>query len=319
MLQIVILKVILLFALIVGCYQLLKLAGQHRVLMTSVRYIRDKTQEQSKERSKREIQLHREEGKQEKESLFYRLDAILLQSGIRRNFPFLNPELFITIVTGCIVLGAITAGVITGTWFWGCVAAVGIFGSIYFILYLLLGSNYRKTEEGIMTFLNLVENFNTTDDDLINIFGKVAPYLQEPLKSTVRECYQEAVYTGDTEQALQNLEAKIEHEKFKEIIRNLSVCSRYEANYGEIVKDSRQLLREHLAMREERKAIRNNARAEIAILILGCGLVLYMLNGFLSVPMITQLTGSFVGQMLLLYLAVILVIGGISLWKVDKS
>ena len=298
MIQLGILKGFLFFVLIAGCYQLLKLAGQHRVLITSVRYIRDKTERQSKKRSEREIQLHREEGKQEKESFFYRLDAILLQSGIRRSFPFLNPELFITIMTGCIVLGAITAGSITGSWVWGCVSALGIFGSMYFILYLLLGRNYQKTEDGIMTFLNLVENFNTTDDDLINIFGKVCPYLQEPLKSTVSECYQEAVYTGDSEQALQNLEAKLEHEKFREIIRNLSVCSRYEANYGEIVKDSRQLLREHLAMREERKAIRNNAKAEIIILLLGCGLVLYMLNGFLSIPMLTQLTGSFAGQLL---------------------
>ena len=107
--------------------------------------------------------------------------------------------------------------------------------------------------------------------------------------------------TGDKSKAIRNLEKRIEHEKFKELIRNLEICSRYEANYGEVIKDSRGLLREYLATVKERKAILNNARIEIAMIIGCCGLVFWMMNDFTQAGILTVLLASTAGNLILVY------------------
>ena len=107
--------------------------------------------------------------------------------------------------------------------------------------------------------------------------------------------------TGDKGRAIRNLEKRIEHEKFQELIRNLEICSRYEANYGEVIKDSRGLLREYLAAAKERKAIINNARVEIAMIIGCCGVVFWMINDFTEKGILSLLLSSFAGNLLLAY------------------
>ena len=107
--------------------------------------------------------------------------------------------------------------------------------------------------------------------------------------------------TGDRNQAIRNMEKRIEHEKFKELIRNLEICSRYEANYGEVIKDSRGLLREYLATVKERKAILNNARVEIAMILGCCGIVFWMMNDFTQTGILPLLLGNTAGNLLLAY------------------
>ena len=73
------------------------------------------------------------------------------------------------------------------------------------------------------------------------------------------------------------------------------------ANYGEVIKDSRSLLREYLAAAKERKAILNNARIEIAMII-GCsGIVFWMMNDFTQAGIMSVLLGSMVGNIILAY------------------
>jgi Flp pilus assembly protein TadB len=152
-----------------------------------------------------------------------------------------------------------------------------------------------------MTFINLLENYSSMEDELIAIFSRIQPFLTEPVRSAVEQCCIEAEMTGDKGRAIRNLEKRIEHEKFKELIRNLEICSRYEANYAEVIKDSRSLLREYLAAAKERKAILNNARIEIAMIIGCCGIVFWMMNDFTQAGIISILLGNLAGNVILAY------------------
>ena len=117
---------------------------------------------------------------------------------------------------------------------------------------------------------------------------------------------------------MQILEKKVEHEKFRELIRNLEICSRYEANYAEIIKDSRGLIQEYTAYSQERKSIINNARVEIVMIVACCGLVFWMVDDFSTKGILAVLLGTTVGNVLLLYCAAMVLFAFWMVIAVDK-
>jgi hypothetical protein len=77
------------------------------------------------------------------------------------------------------------------------------------------------------------------------------------LAEALEECYIEAQTTGNVSAALMGLADQFEHEKFKEIIINLEVCSRYTANLKVIVDSLRRNLMDAKRASQERRATAN--------------------------------------------------------------
>ena len=294
---ILLLRVGLFLALVLTAFLLLKYLKEHKVLSSVADSVYEKAKAQESERQAEQQLLILLEGRQEKTNLLYKLDLLVLQSNIRKFIPFASTEILFVLAT--VAYGVVAH--LTGTWIFGMLGFVGVGFLCYMVLYFMALSNYRKTEESLMTFINLLENYSSMEDELIAIFSRIQTFLTEPIKSAVEQCCIEAEMTGDKGRAIRNLEKRIEHEKFKELVRNLEICSRYEANYGEVIKDSRSLLREYLAAAKERKAILNNARIEIAMII-GCsGIVFWMMNDFTQAGIMSVLLGSMVGNIILAY------------------
>lgn len=295
------LRVGLFLSLVLTTFLLLKYLKEHKVLTSVADSVYERAKAQETERQAEQQLLNLLEGRQEKTNFLYKLDLLVLQSNIKKFIPFANTEILLvmTIILAATVYGSVMY--ITKSWIFGMFGFVSIGFICYMVLYFMALSNYRKTEESLMTFINLLENYSSMEDELIAIFSRIQTFLTEPIKSAVEQCCIEAEMTGDKGRAIRNLEKRIEHEKFKELVRNLEICSRYEANYGEVIKDSRSLLREYLAAAKERKAILNNARIEIAMII-GCsGIVFWMMNDFTQAGIMSVLLGSMVGNIILAY------------------
>jgi len=301
MTTIIVLKCCLFLMLGVTAFLLFTYLKQHRVLRGMAESVYEKAKEQEKERQSEQHTLLLIEGRQEKVNLMYKLDLLVLQSNIRKYLPFASTEILLVLAVLLAAGGFAAVTSVTGTWIFGILGFVGVFGFLYLVLYFMTLANYRKTEESLMTFINLLENYSNIEDELIAIFARISPFLTEPVKTAIEECCMEAEMTGDRRTAIRNLEKRNEHEKFKELVRNLEICSRYEANYEEVIKDSRSLLREYLAAVKERKSILNNARIEIALIIACCGVVFWMINGFTQAGILAVLLGSTIGNVILLY------------------
>lgn len=299
--MIVVLKCCLFLMLGVTAFLLFSYLKEHKVLSEMAESVYERAKAQEAERQSEQQTLLLIEGRQEKVGFLYKLDLLVLQSNIKKYIPFASTE--ILLVTGVLLAAAGFAVVtsLTGTWIFGVLGFVGVMAVLYIILYLMAMSNYQKTEESLMTFINLLENYSNIEDELIAIFARISPFLTEPVKTAVEDCCMEARLTGERRLAIRNLEKRIEHEKFKELVRNLEICSRYEANYAEVIKDSRSLLREYLAAVKERKSILNNARIEIAMILGCCGMVFWMVSGFTKDGIMTVLLGSMAGNVILLY------------------
>lgn len=300
------LRICLFLMLGVTVFLLLGYLKGQKVITSVMENVYEKAKKQESERQTTQQKLLLIEGRQEKTGFMQKLDLLVLQSNIRKYIPFAGTELLLvsTIVLASLSLMFMMS--LTGKWIFGILAFAGVPLLIYLALYFMALSNYRKTEDSLMTFMNLLENYSGMEDELIALFSRISIFLSDPIKTAVEQCCIEAEMSGNKGQAVRNLEKRIAHEKFQELVRNLEICSRYEANYGEIIKDSRSLLREYLAAVKERKAILNNARIEIALIIACSGVVFWMVNDFTEKGILIILLGSTVGNIILLYCIVMI-------------
>lgn len=258
------------------------------------------------------------EGNRAKKSVLYRIDKMIEYSGFKRRIHFLTAEVLIYSVLILSVTGAGLSLYIWHSWLISLIVVL-LFPLVSFVtIYIMSGFYYISLEKSIMTFLNLIDNFNKSEDDIVEIIKRTVPYVDEPLKGMLRDFCSDAHMTGDTRQAFCNLEARIEHDKCREILRNIEVCSRYDSDYGEVIRDCRLSMTDFLSIKSERKAIISNGRVEVIILLVSAALII-MLYGNITQGMWSLLFGTMVGNCLLLYSAVIVIICIVVMVLFDKN
>lgn len=162
-----------------------------------------------------------------------------------------------------------------------------------------------QTEKELVPFLNIVDNFSKTEKDLFQIFELAIPYLQEPIKTALMECGRHVSATGNRMEAIRDLLYRIAHPKFREIVQNLEICSRNEANYGQILGDMRDGLSSYMSNRKEEAAILREGQIQIAVIV-GLGIpMVAMLSVVTQVPL-TDLTQNLFGRFVIGYWIVLI-------------
>ena len=280
---------------------------KNSVISNSLKNFYEKAENSVKERWRVEKSQEIERGYSDKENLLIKLDKTIRYSNIRKYIPFLNSNIFIFVLV-LLSATALILGAVFGNLVIGIGAAIAVSLTLIIIVLAMANVNYKKTEENILTFVNLVENYSKTNNDLIAILGKTYTYLDEPLKGYVQEAYLLGKRTGDPDLALTTLQNNVQNKRFREIVRNLQICSHYEANYEEVVNDLRQQLIEYLAGKRSKEAMARNARIELSILIATSGVVMYLMGSFMSNNIFAMLNETFVGKLILLYIIIVLAI-----------
>ena len=310
--EVILINIILLLVCAVGSWILVKAMMRNRAIHKATTKIIQTAKRNSDKRILQEQELRLQEGNQEDIKFFYKIDLALAQSGLSEKIPFLTTEIFLTIIAFFTALSCFIVLKFTNVLLYGIFAGIAVISLFYVFIFLLTSKNYQKVEENIIQFANLMENYSQTTDDIISIMGKVVVYLEEPLSGAVLECYNEAKSTGDVSASLNRLELKVEHPKFKELIQNLEICSRYEANYGVIINDSRDIIRKYIEQREKKINRVKAARINILILFATQVLTIWMMNSINEEPVFAVLTGSFSGKCILLFLFTIYLY---AIWK----
>lgn len=215
--------------------------------------------------------------------LLTKLDSLIAQSNIRRIFPLLNAEVFLI---GSIVIVAL--GILIGNLAGPSYMIVGLILSVSAVflsfagMYMMKNRNYKRIEDGVIDFINLMENYSKTSDDIIDIIGKTYPFLGEPLRSLAQRCYTEGMRTGNVTMALTDFERGINYRMLREIVHNISVCSRYDTNYKAVIQNSRDQLMDYLAGKEKRRTIINTGRTEFLIILILAGFLFYFITSLVD-------------------------------------
>ena len=255
--------------------------------------------EATERRLQEEERLQKEQGNREKKNFFYRMDELLIRTGVRRKFPFVTVEL--ALLAGAII--SLTVLIVCTELSGSIVVGFGIIGTVYLVVYetasFLIRRRQRKVEDNILHFANLIENYARTTDDIISIFRKISIYLDEPLRSAIETCYMEAYTSGDFATACNHLEVSIGNRFFSDLIANIEICSRHRANYEEVIHGNKEIIRKYLSERDVRREMAADARMQIlAMLIMGV-MVVFFLDGLFEQGILGVLSGNNGGTVIL--------------------
>lgn len=307
-------NIVLFLILFITMFFLVKAMVDNNVLSR----IRQWMKNSENNRTNAEEQLRNIEGNQEKNSIFYSMDLTINQSGIKRYIPFLSTEYLVLFSSLLSIAAFVITGIIKG-WSYGVLAAIAVFLVPYLFVRIMAEVNHKRIEEQIIHFLNMIDNYNQTEDNLITIFGKVYKYLDEPLCSAVRECYLEASNTGDMSTAFRRLETKVVHEKLSEILQTLEMCSMHEANYHVIITEAREIMTKHKKSKDAIKNIVGRAKMNMAAMMGMLVLLIFMISNIIEVNLITAMTGSVIGMAILIYIGFVIVFGIFSVITITRT
>lgn len=274
------------------------------------RYVYEQTRQSQSKRRAAYQQQYEEVGLMEKLPILQRWDQVYSQSMIQHRFPHLNTGLFsgmllmsgsiIGICSLCICRDRPGIGALLGAALFGMTLIGGVC-----VVHLLRRSKWKQTEKELVPFLNIVDNFSKSEQDLFQIFELSVPYLNGPIKSAIGECSQYASSTGNRMEAIRDLLYRMEHPKFREMIQNLEICSKNDGNYGAIMQDMREGLSTYISNRKEEAGIWKQGQIQmIVILCLGIPMVA-MLSVVTQIPLADMVHNLF-GRIVIGYWIVLL-------------
>lgn len=225
--------------------------------------------DQEKQRAQSERQQRDIHGAGGKKDFLASIDEKLAYSGIKEKLPWMTTEIWIlTMILSAVVIGTIA------------VIANGLIGVVLYaiipimfelVLIVLTSTRSKKTESQMLQFMNILDNFSRTSDDLISILEKASRYIEDPLGSQIYDAVIAARNIGNTQQALVDLQDSVKNKHFKVLIRNLEISSRFETNYSDIVEDCRELFHSYIQGEKEKRSIRQTGLVQV-IFMMGMGL-----------------------------------------------
>lgn len=227
----------------------------------------------------------------------------------------LNFELWAVLLTITTAVVYFATVIITGHPGTALAAATGYFATVKVAELYLSRRNYKIIDRALLPFLNQLGNFSAINGEITNVLHQTAQYTPPVLAEALEECYIEAQTSGNVSAALMGLADQFEHDKFKEIITNLEVCSRYTANLKVIVDSLRGNLMDAKRASQERRAIADSAIVEMVIMSCMLLVVLVIVDTMIQVSIWDILFHSAAGYIALAVSAASYLLFGIVVMK----
>lgn len=240
------------------------------------------------------------EGEKEKSTFLEKVDILIENSRIRTRIPFITSEIFI-FMTICV---AFISAFFVQKAFGIIVFSVPVFFAVIMFVVLALKSlskmTYNRIDDQVLIYINTLENLSAANSDIVEIMDKALPYIREPLNGYTKQFVFECKKGVPIDVAFKNFESKVESLRFKQLLKNLSVCSKYQANYREILNKSRIIMKNYFVEKERRKKEVRQSRAAI-ICVVFVGLVLFQLVSGFTDNFFELLKTTLVGNIILGY------------------
>lgn len=291
---------------------------QLKILRVCARWLRQTRQYMDEASRKRLLQnRHLLQSLQRENTIWVRLEQQLNYSGLKKRFPNLSAE---RMIAGNVV---VLSGVLLLFLFLGqmAMAFISVFILLSAEIIFILTCRHlamQSVNNNLMKFLDFLGNYSITAGEVTGIFNQVSRYVEEPLKSVLEECCFEAQTTGDTAMALLAMAEKIEHPKFKELIRNMEISLRYSADFTVLVVNSRRSMREHLRTGTERKSLLREAVVNMGILFLMSLVVFMTVDGLIDISIWDVLFHTLPGQIAMGVFILIFMAFGRQIYRINQ-
>ena len=257
-------------------------------------------------------------GNIENKSIFYKLDRLILTSGLRKYMPWINGEKysFILIIS---VLCGVAAGIgITGNIYIALFIGAAIFVVIYAIVLALSGRTYNQIEDATSIFVSILSNHAKGSTDIITIMQSSRASLDGPLYDLVGCFLLDAERTGSSDLAFDYMKESVDNRQLQTILVNLKTCSRYQANYEEVLSQMMGQIAASLSAREERKNILFSMKLTLIVISIASVIIVALIGKGIGVDVKGILTGNMVGQGILFITGLLYLFVVVKLFRTDK-
>ena len=203
----IILRSVLALCLFLTFYALLKYVKDRQILSRALEEMSEQVSEHSRERQKE----YRRLSEEEKKKGILKLERYLYNSGLKRQYPLLSAEIYLLLMVSVAGAGFLLMTLLGGGFLMRVAALCCGPLLLWLVLYVKSFRNYKRIENNLLVFLNLLGGFSITDSELTSIFYKVSRFVDPPLCNLLEDCYFETQTTGDAAGALENLMERVEH------------------------------------------------------------------------------------------------------------
>jgi Flp pilus assembly protein TadB len=235
-----------------------------------------------------------------------KIDELVERSRIKTIFPFITSEL---LIAGTFVLALVSAFLFNryyGFWLYTVSTFASVILLIVFTLKYMEKRTFNKIDKQLLVYINTLKNLCSSNNDIVVIIEKSIPYVEEPIREYLEQFVFECRKGIPVYKAFRNLEDKVENKRFKQLIKNLAICSKHEANYEKIIKKSKVILKHYFEEKERRKKAVNGGRSVIVITF-AMGLFTFNILESFSGNLLNTLKTTLVGNVLLGYFLIVLI------------
>ncbi|ERI90709.1 hypothetical protein HMPREF1982_03747 [Clostridiales bacterium oral taxon 876 str. F0540] len=246
------------------------------------------------------------EGSTSDKKFIDKIDELVERSRIKTLIPFITSEL---LIAGTLVLAFVSAFLFNkyfGFWLYTIAAFASVIFIVVFTLKYMEKRTFNKIDKQLLVYINTLKNLCSSNNDIVVIIEKSIDYVEEPIKEYLEQFVFECRKGIPVYKAFRNLEDKAENKRFKQLIKNLAICSKHEANYEKIIKKSKVILKHYFEEKERRTKAVNSGRSIIVITLFMGLFTLNILQSF-SGNLLDTLKNTLVGNVLLGYFLIVLI------------
>lgn len=257
------------------------------------------------------------EGATDEKTIIENIDLLIQRSRIQLVFPFLTSELLMLITLLAAIFVSVTVFIYSKFLIVAIFAFIVVIAVAVISLQFMARNTFNKIDKVQLGYASVLKNLSISNSDIVVIFEKSIPYAPEPLKSYVEQFVFECKKGIPIRKAFRNFEGKIENKRFKQLIKNLDIASRHDANYAKVLDESRIIFKHYFAEKERRKKAVASGRAGIVlVIVVGC-VVFKLLEAFTG-DILTKLRESPAGNTLLFYFLLVFIYAIYKFVALDK-
>ena len=255
----------------------------------------------------------------ENTSLYYRMDRLILTSGIRKYLPWLTGERYLLILAG-----AFLAGIFEGI-AWKGNLLVGLFlgavqtAALFLLVFAMAGRTYNEIEDATSVFVSILSNHAKSSTDIVTIMRETERSMDGPLQQLIRQFLLDAERTGNVDLAFDYMKESTDNRQLQTILVNLKNCMHYQANYEEVLSQMMGQIAASLSAREERKNILFSMKLTLAVISIASAFIVWVIGKGLDIQVMAILTGNMIGQIILFVTGILYLFVVVKLFGTDKQ
>lgn len=258
-------------------------------------------------------------GSIENKSLFYKLDRLILTSGIRRFVPWLSGEIYLFLLFIVAFAGFVEGMVFTGNGFIAMFLAAVQFVLLYAIVLALAGRTYNQIEDSTSIFVSILSNHAKGSSDIVTIMQNTLNSMDGPIRDLIERFVMDAEKTGNVDLAFDYMKESVDNRQLQTIIINLKNCMHYQANYEEVLSQMMSQIAASLSAREERKNILFSMKLTLVVISIASVLIVMFIGNGIGIDVKAILTSNFIGQAILFITGVLYLFVTVKLFGTDKQ